>query len=77
MDLGLFGKYAAVLVKQKHEKDEIIECLEKETGVTFLSEEISIKKNILSFQTSSVKKMMLKKKSCEEALKEKGYSIKL
>jgi hypothetical protein len=76
MDLNLFGKYAAVLVKQKNKKDEIIECIEKETGITFFSEEIVIQKQIISFQTSSVKKMMLRKKSCEEALKEKGYSVK-
>jgi hypothetical protein len=75
MNEGLFQKYAKVLTQKKNEKDEIIMFLEKETGGIFASEELVIQKNKISFQISSVKKVLLKKKSIQDFLKQKGYTV--
>ena len=60
MDNGLFGKYANVLVERKNKIDEIIDFITQETNIVLYKEEIIIKKNIISFQTSSVKKVLLR-----------------
>ena len=44
---------------------------------TPFSNEIIIEKKTISFQTSSVKKMLLKKKSIQDFLQEKGYIVKM
>jgi hypothetical protein len=76
MEQGLFGKYAVALSQRKNKQEEIIAFIEKETGVILGTEEIVLQKNNISFQTSSVKKVLLRKKSIEDFLKEKGYIIK-
>lgn len=76
MDNGLFGKYANVLVERKNKIDEIIDFITQETNIVLYKEEIIIKKNIISFQTSSVKKVLLRKKSIEEFLERKGLQIR-
>lgn len=76
MDQGLFGKYVKVLVQRKNILDEIIEYTQQETGVILNSMEIIISKKTISFQTSSVKKVLLRKKSIEDFLKKKGYTLK-
>ena len=76
MDNGLFGKYANVLVERKNKINEIIDFITQETNIVLYKEEIIIKKNIISFQTSSVKKVLLRKKSIEEFLERKGLQIR-
>lgn len=77
MDQGLFQKYAVTIKKEKDKKEEIITFIEKETGAKLFPEEIIIQKNKISFQVSSVKRILLKKKSIENFLQEKKYIVSL
>lgn len=76
MDQGLFTKYGIVVKEQTIKKEEIITFVQQETGAQLLPEEIILKKNILSFQTSSVKNVLLKRKVVQDFLKQKGYQSK-
>ncbi len=77
MNDGLFTKYLSVIKKRQSVVQDIIEHITKESGVTLTQEEIIIEKKTISFQTSSVKKMLLKKKSIQDFLQEKGYIVKM
>lgn len=77
MDQDLFKKYTKTLIQRKSQLDDIIIFIKQETGVELLPEEISIKKNKLSFQTSSVKKILLRNKNIEDFLYKKGYILTL
>ena len=76
MDDGLFGKYGKLLIVRNTALEEIRTYIKKETGVILEQEEIILTKKTLSFQTSSVKKTTLRKKSVIEFLTTKGYTIK-
>ena len=76
MDDGLFGKYGKLLTVRNTALEEIRTYIKKETGVILEQEEIILTKKTLSFQTSSVKKTTLRKKSVIEFLTTKGYTIK-
>lgn len=76
MDQGLFGKYQKTLTQRKNILDEIISFIEQDTTVKLTEEEIIIQKKTISFQTSSVKRIILRKKSVEEFLQKKGYLLK-
>ena len=76
MEDGLFGKYGKLLTVRNNTLEEIRIYIKKETGVILKSEEIILTKKIISFQTSSVKKTILRKKSIIEFLTIKGYTIK-
>jgi len=77
MNEGLFTKYLSVIKKRQSTVQGIIEYIFKESGITLIQEEIVIEKKTISFQTSSVKKMLLKKKSIQCFLQEKGYTVKM
>lgn len=75
MDQGLFGKYNRVVLERKNKVEEIIDFIKKETGATIEKDEVVLKKNIVSFQVSSVKKVVLQKKSIKDFLEGKGYIV--
>lgn len=77
MNEGLFEKYSKVLKEKKSEKEELIGILQEITGIMFTPQELSISKKCISFQTSSVKKSIVHQKRIEDALQQKGYSIKI
>lgn len=76
MDQGLFGKYLVTIRKRENEQNEIISFIKENSGVELLPNEIVLKKKNLSFQTSSVKKMVLQSKKIDILLQEKGYYVK-
>ena len=75
MDQGLFGKYNRVVLERKNKVEEIIDFIKKETGATIEKDEVVLKKNTVSFQVSSVKKVVLQKKSIKDFLEGKGYIV--
>jgi len=77
MDQGLFRKYTLELNKRNNTLNEIIDCLKQETGVVLDPSEIILKKKIISFQTSSVKKSILQTMKCKELLQKKGFIVTL
>lgn len=77
MNEGLFAKYVHAIKKRNTSLEEIIEYIEKETGVLLVQDEIVLQKKTISFQTSSVKKVLLRKQSIQEFLKGKGYTVKM
>lgn len=77
MNEGLFAKYVHVIAKRNNSLEEIIEFIEKETGILLTHDEIILQKKTVSFQTSSVKKTLLHKKTIQEFLKGKGYVVKI
>lgn len=77
MNEGLFAKYIHAIKKRSNSLEEIVEYIEKETGVLLVQDEIVLQKKTISFQTSSVKKVLLRKQSIQEFLKGKGYVVKM
>ena len=75
MDQGLFHKYAVTIKKEHDKKEELLMFIEKEIGVRLLPEEVIIQKNKISFQVSSVVRILIQKKSIGEFLKQKGYIL--
>lgn len=77
MNEGFFAKYIHVIAKRNNNLEEIIEYIKNETGVLLSLDEIILQKKTISFQTSSVKKILLRKQTVQEFLKEKGYVVRM
>lgn len=77
MDEGLFKKHILRIQLHKDGKEEILQFLEKEIGITFLQEEFILSKKNIIFTVTSVKKSMLLKKGVIKLLQEKGYSCRI
>ncbi len=75
MDNSLFSKYQKVIKKDNDKKDELIELVEKSSGIKLTKEEIVINKKTISLHVSSAKKSRLHQTNIKQTVSEKGYTL--
>ena len=73
MDEGLFKKHIIRIQKQKNSKKELILYIQEKTGIQLDEKMVSISKNKVTLQTSSVTRQKLFQKDIIKLLQEKGY----
>lgn len=76
MDGSLFLKHYKVLTEKTQEKQVVLTRIQEATGVTFSPDEVSITKQEIVLTTTSVKKMLFKRKGGENLFKDTKQRIR-
>ncbi len=75
MEEGLFKKYQARILKNKKEKQDIIDHIQLTTDISLEESELAIEGKKVQLYTTSTKRSALNKKNVQIHMKEKGYTL--
>lgn len=77
MDESLFIKHLFQIKRQKESKEEILSYIKEKTGIELEEGMITVSKNKITFQVSSIVRQRIFQKGIIKLLEEKGYEGKL